>query len=156
VLAILVARPISVDPSSSSTGWDSVGDAVSESWSRLATTAATDDGGTDVGKTSFGSTNSGLGPANDDWTVACGREDGEVSFSGRSTIYFCVSQRNHALMRQILFYAASLEALLLTWGEECGVGVDERSGEWSTSMGSPPADCSAADCSTGLGFQVAP
>ena len=81
MLAMLVARPMSVEPSSSS--WvDGVGDALADS--RL----------TDAANGSL-LTSSDLRP-----TGAWGREEGEVSFRGRSTIYFCVSQRNHAMEKR--------------------------------------------------------
>lgn len=79
----------------------------------------------------------GAAVAAEDWRVdVWGRDEGDVSFSGRKTIYFWVSQMlNKSCGGERM--GVGERKKLPTCGEECGVGVDELSGEWSTSIGSP-------------------
>lgn len=90
MLAMFVARPMSVEPSSSSPGCSTLCDSVGSALTDVCVTAAADcpvaEGpDTPVGESERGSSGSSPGPFGrrvELW----GREAGDVSFSGRKTI----------------------------------------------------------------------
>lgn len=102
MLAMLVARPIRVDPSSSSTGWERVGSACAPVDATVAgdrLPVGADMGTVDAGSICMSAFRSGVGPlaafgdfAGGGWEGTAfrvevwGREAGEVSLRGRKTI----------------------------------------------------------------------